>query len=147
MHVEHKAGDKMYIDFVGKKLEMVDQQSGEIREMKVFVAILGASQLTYAEAKDCQGKEDLIRACENVLHYFGGDPKDIIPDNLKASVTKSNRYEPILKKTVADFAEHYSELEPTVLVNGQTYSSWRSGFDFQVSASFNVVIEVSGVSI
>ncbi|MGJ1333322.1 IS21 family transposase [Sphingobacterium siyangense] len=107
MHIDHKAGDKMYIDFAGKKLEMVDPQSGEIREMEVFVAILGASQLTYVEAVESQGKEDLISACENALHYFGGVPQAIVPDNLKAAVTKSNRYEPTLNETFADFAEHY----------------------------------------
>ena len=78
MHIDHKAGDKMYIDFAGKKLEMVDPRSGEIREMEVFVAILGASQLTYVEAVESQDKEDLISACENALHYFGGAPQAIV---------------------------------------------------------------------
>src|SRR5690606_17337186 len=103
MHLDHKAGDKVYIDFAGKKLQIVDTDSGELRDMEVFVAILGASQLTYVEAVAGQGKEDLIGACENALHYFGGVPSAIVPDNLKAAVTRSNRYEPTLNETFADF--------------------------------------------
>ena len=73
----------------------------------MFVAILGASQLTYVEAVASQQKEDFIVACENALHYYGGVPAAVVPDNLKAAVTKSNRYEPVLNETFADFADHY----------------------------------------
>jgi transposase len=67
MHMEHKAGDKMFIDFAGEKLKMIDQQTGEIVSVEVFVAILGASQLTYVEAVPSQKLEDFISACENAL--------------------------------------------------------------------------------
>jgi transposase len=108
MHIEHKAGDKMYIDFAGEKLAITDKQSGEVLEVEVFAAILGCSQLTYVEAVYSQRREDLIRACENALYYFGGVPAAIVPDNLKSAVTKSSRYEPSINETFADFAEHYS---------------------------------------
>lgn len=108
MHIEHKAGDKMYIDFAGEKLSITDKDSGELHELEVFAAILGCSQLTYVEAMHSQRKEELIRACENALHYFGGVPAAIVPDNLKAAVTKSSKYEPSINETFADFAEHYS---------------------------------------
>jgi transposase len=107
MHLDHKAGDKLYVDFTGQKLSFTDQESGQITEVEVFVAILGASQLTYVEAVLSQQKEDFIAACENALHYIGGVPAAIVPDNLKAAVTKSNRYEPTLNETFADFADHY----------------------------------------
>jgi len=107
MHIVHKAGDKMYVDFAGEKLPIVDTQTGEIKEVEFFVAILGASQLTYAEATQSQKKEDFISACENALHYFGGVPAAIVCDNLKSAVTKSSKYEPTLNETFADFAEHY----------------------------------------
>lgn len=107
MHLEHKAGDKLYIDFAGEKLSIVDPDSGEVKEVEVFAAILGCSQLTYVEAVMSQRKEDLILACENALHYFGGVPAAIVPDNLKSAVTKSSRYEPLINETFADFAEHY----------------------------------------
>lgn len=108
MHMEHKAGDKLYVDFAGNKLSIVDKQTGEVQEVEVFVAILGASQLTYVEAVMSQQKEDFIAACEGALHYYGGVPAAIVPDNLKSAVTKSNKYEPTLNETFADFAEHYS---------------------------------------
>lgn len=107
MRMEHKAGDKMFVDFAGDKLCVTDPATGEVSEMEVFVAILGASQLTYVEAVATQQKEDFIAACENALHYYGGVPCAIVPDNLKSAVTKSSRYEPILNETFADFAEHY----------------------------------------
>lgn len=108
MHIEHKAGDKMYIDFAGDKLTIVDKQSGEVQQVEIFVAILGASQLTYVEAVSSQSKEDLIAACENALHYYGGVPAAIVPDNLKSAVTKSSKYEAEINETFADFAQHYS---------------------------------------
>ena len=104
MHLEHKAGDKMYIDFTGTKLSLIDTSSGEVSEVEIFVAILGASQLTYVEAVYSQKKEDLIRACENALYYFGGVPSAIVPDNLRSAVTKSSRYEPVINEAFADFA-------------------------------------------
>lgn len=107
MHLEHKFGDKLYVDFAGEKLSFTDKETGEIILVEVFVAILGASQLTYVEAVSSQQKEDFISACENTLHYIGGVPGAIVPDNLKAAVTKSNRYEPKLNETFADFADHY----------------------------------------
>lgn len=108
MHMEHKAGDKLYVDFAGDKLTVVDKQTGEVKQVEVFVAILGASQLTYVEAVATQQKEDFIAACENTLHYCGGVPSAIVPDNLKSAVTKSSKYEPTLNEAFADFAEHYT---------------------------------------
>jgi transposase len=107
MHMEHKAGDKLYVDFAGDKLEIINEQTGEVKPVEVFVAILGASQLTYVEAVMTQQKEDFIFACENALHYCSGVPRAIVPDNLKSAVSKSSKYEPTLNETFADFAEHY----------------------------------------
>ena len=108
MRMEHKVGDKLYVDFAGDKLKIVDKQTGEIQEVEVFVAILGASQLTYAAALMSQQKEDFIGACEGALLYYGGVPAAIVPDNLKSAVTKSSKYEPVLNDSFADFAQHYS---------------------------------------
>jgi len=112
MHMNHKAGDKLFIDYAGKTLEIVDKETGEIREVQFFVAILGASQYTYAEASMSQKKEDFIVSVENALHFYGGVPAAIVPDNLKSAVTKSSRFEPTLNETFHDFAEHY---ETTIL--------------------------------
>lgn len=107
MHLDHKVGDKLFVDFAGEKLSYVDRDTGEEVAVEVFVAILAASQLTYVEAVHSQQKEDFISACENTMHYIGGVPQALVPDNLKAAVTKSNRYEPTLNETFLDFANHY----------------------------------------
>jgi transposase len=107
MHIDHKVGDKMYVDYAGEKLQIIDPDTGEVCKVEVFVAILGASQLTYVEATMTQRKEDFIGACENALHYFGGAPQAIVPDNLKSAVIKSNKYEPTLNESFRDFVEHY----------------------------------------
>jgi len=107
MHVDHKAGDKMFVDFTGKKLQIIDQQTGEIKEVEVFVALLGASQLTYVEAVATQQKHDWIKANQNALHYFGGVPKAVVPDCLKAAVKQANKYEPDINPEYTDFARHY----------------------------------------
>lgn len=107
MHIVHKAGDKMYVDYAGEKLAFIDPQTGEVKKVEVFVAILGASQLTYVEASMSQKKEDFIHSCENALYYYKGAPLAIVTDNLKSAVVKSNKYEPTLNETFRDFVEHY----------------------------------------
>jgi transposase len=107
MHIDHKAGDKMFADFTGKKLHVVDRQTGELQEVEVFVAMLGASQLTYVEAVASQQKHDWLRANHNALQYFGGVPKAIVPDCLKTAVQQADKYEPEIHPEYADFARHY----------------------------------------
>lgn len=108
MHIDHKAGEKVYVDYAGDKLEIFDKNTGESISVEVFVAVLGASQLTYVEASMSQQTEDFISSCENALKYFGGSPLAIVTDNLKAAVIKSNRYEPIINDAFKDFASHYT---------------------------------------
>lgn len=107
MRVPHKVGDKLFIDFTGKKLQVVDEDTGEVQEVEVFVAILGCSQLTYVTAVASQKKEDFILACEGALHFYGGVPEVIIPDNLRSAVKKASRYEAQLNDSFAAFAAHY----------------------------------------
>ncbi|MDQ1327640.1 MAG: hypothetical protein QG641_923 [Candidatus Poribacteria bacterium] len=107
MHFEHKSGDKMFIDFTGSKLAITDKVTGELKDVEVFVAVLGASQLTYVEAVSSQKKEDFIAVVENALQYFGGVPTAIVPDNLKSAVIQSSNYEPLLNETFENFALHY----------------------------------------
>lgn len=108
MHIEHIAGDKMFIDFAGEKLHIVNIETGEVTDLEVFISVLGASQLTYVEAVLSQCKEDLISCCEHALIYYGGVPKAIVPDNLRSAVTKSSLYEPTLNQAFENFALHYS---------------------------------------
>jgi len=108
MRMIHKPGDKMYIDYTGHKMRLVDKLSGKKTEVEIFVAVLGASQYTYIEASPSQKKEDFIKSVENALHFFDGVPEAIVPDNLKSAVTKPNRYEPTLNESFYYFAEHYA---------------------------------------
>ncbi|MFM2133481.1 MAG: hypothetical protein RL156_762 [Bacteroidota bacterium] len=78
MRMIHKVGDKMFVDFAGEKLAYVDASSGESHDVEVFVSILGASQLIYAEATRTQQKEDFLTSCENAMHYYGGVPQAIV---------------------------------------------------------------------
>jgi len=107
MHLDHKAGDKMFVDFTGKKLQITDRKTGEIKDIEVFVAVLGASQLTYVEATPSQKKADWLGANENAFHYFGGLPKAVVPDCLKSAVQTPDKYEPDINPEYADFARHY----------------------------------------
>jgi len=107
MHIKHKAGDKMFVDYAGDKLTYVDRKSGKERSVETFVAILGASGLTYAEGSVSQEKEEWIRSNERALWYFGGASDAIVPDNLKSGVTRADRHEPEINPDFAEFAEHY----------------------------------------
>lgn len=112
MHIQHKSGDKMYVDYAGKTLKIKGKDGEQTQEIQFFVAILGSSQYTYAEASLSQQKADFVQSIENALHFFQGVPAAIVTDNLKSAVIKSNRYEPTINETLADFAEHY---ETTIL--------------------------------
>jgi len=107
LHLEQEPADKMFIDFTGKKLSIVDPQTGELTDVEVYVAVLGYSQLTYVEAIYSQKKEDFIQATENALHFFGGVPRVLVTDNLKSAVTSANKYEPEINAAFLDFANHY----------------------------------------
>ena len=107
LRFEYKPGDKLFIDFTGKKLSVIDPSTGEVTDVEVYVAILGYSQLTYVQAVASQRKEDFISATENALHFFGGVPQVLIPDNLKSAVTKAGKYEAEINSTFLDFANHY----------------------------------------
>ena len=117
MHMVHKAGDKMFIDYAGKTLQIVQKETGELIDVHFFVAVLGASQYTYAEASMSQKKEDFIVSVENALYYFNGVPAAIVPDNLRSAVTKSDKFEPVINETFEDFAQHYD----TVVIPARAY--------------------------
>jgi len=107
MHVDHKAGDKMYVDFTGEKLSYTNPETGEIIPCEVFVSVLGSSQLSYIEAVPSQMKADWIAVNQSTLRFYGGVTAAIVPDCLKSAVTKADNYEPVINETYADFAEHY----------------------------------------
>ncbi len=107
MRQVHPAGERLFVDYAGQTVELVDGRTGEVRIAQVFVAVLGASSYTYAEASWTQTLPDWIGAHGRALAFFGGVPRQIVPDNLKAGVLKANWYEPGLNPTYQDFATHY----------------------------------------
>ena len=107
MRQVHRAGEKLFIDYSGKKPEIVDPTSGEVREVELFVAVLGASSYTYAEATESQQSADFIASHVRAFEYFGGVAELLVPDQLKSGVTKACRYEPGLQRTYEEMAEHY----------------------------------------
>lgn len=105
--LNHVAGEKLFIDYAGKKLHIIDKETGEIQDVEVFVGILPASSYTYVEASYDQTRESLVKSVGNCLEYLGGVPQAIVPDNLKSAVTKSSKYEPVINKTFRDMGHHY----------------------------------------
>jgi transposase len=104
---DHKAGDKLMIDFAGKKLAITNPITGALTPVEFFVAVLPASSYTYAQACYSQQSGDFLGAICNCLNFIGGVPQAIVPDNLKPAVTKASKYDPELNQTMADFADHY----------------------------------------
>jgi transposase len=107
MKLEHEAGNEVYIDYAGKKLQFIYKATGEIIHAEVFVAILPCSHYTYVEACLSQKREDMFACMAHALSFFGGVPKAIVSDNLKSAVTRSSKYEPDVNRSFKDFARHY----------------------------------------
>lgn len=103
----HRAGEKLFVDFCGKKLYYTDKETGEQVAAEVFVAILPCSQYTFIMAVPSQKREDVIACLEACLRWLGGVPQAIVSDNLKSAVSKGSKYAPLINKTLADFALHY----------------------------------------
>jgi transposase len=107
MRQEHRAGEKLFVDFSGDGLPIVDPRTGEVRIAKLFVAVLGASNYTYVEAVLREDLPTWIGCHVRAFNFFGGVPEAVIPDNLKAGVTRPDYYDPDLNPTYADLARHY----------------------------------------
>jgi transposase len=107
MRLAHKAGEKLFIDYAGLTIPYVNQTTGEQKKADVFVATLGASSYTYAEAHATQAMESWIGGHVRAFEFFGGVPEILVPDNTKTGVTSPCPYEPDLNPTYQDMAEHY----------------------------------------
>ena len=107
MRQRHVAGEKMFVDYAGATMEVIDGLTGEIRTAEIFVATLGASSYTYAEATWTQALPNWIGSHTRAFAYFGGVPGQIVPDNLKSGVVKACLYDPEINRTYAGMAAHY----------------------------------------
>ncbi len=107
MRQAHVAGEKMFVDYAGATVEVIDGLTGEIREAQIFVAVLGASNYTYAEASWTQSLPDWIGSHRRSFEFIGGVARQIVSDNLKSGVIKACFYEPQVNRTYAEMATHY----------------------------------------
>ena len=108
MRQVHIAGEKLFVDYSGHTMEIVNGSTGEVQTAQIFVSVMGASSYIYAEATLSQKLPDWIASHVRAFNYFGGTTKQVVPDNLKSGVTKACLYEPTINRTYADFARHYS---------------------------------------
>ena len=107
MRQRHPAGERLFVDYAGHTIDVIDPETGEVRTAQVFVAVLGASNYTFVEATWTQSLPDWIASHVRALDFFGGVPAQIVSDNLKAGVTKACFYDPTINRTYADLAAHY----------------------------------------
>ena len=108
MHIDHKAGDKMFVDFTGKKLYLTDKKTGEKKTVETFVAILPASHYTFVCATESQKTEDWIKGSEEAFWYFEGSARAITPDCYKSAVKRPDHYDPEINPEYSRFADHYN---------------------------------------
>ena len=108
MRQVHRGGDKLFVDYSGKKPTLIDATTGAVTEVELFVAVLGASNYTYAEATRTQQVADWIASHQRAFAFFGGVPAAVVPDQLKSGVTIACRYEPGIQRTYEELAQHYT---------------------------------------
>lgn len=107
MHIEHKPGDKLYIDYTGQKIPYVDRSTGEVKDVEIFLTNLGYSEYAYVEASPSQAQECFAECLRHALEYYGGVPQVLVPDNLKSAVTRADKYEAEINALLSKLALHY----------------------------------------
>lgn len=107
MRQHHLAGEKLFVDFSGTKIPIIDRRTGEISQAEIFVAVMGASNYTFVMALKSQKIEDWILAHVKAFEFLGGCPEIVVPDNLKSGVTKACKYEPRIQSSYAEMAAHF----------------------------------------
>ena len=107
MRQVHRAGEKVFVDFAGQKAHVVNPETGEVTPVEIFVGVLGASGLLYAEATRGQDLGSWVAAHVRMLEAYQGCPAIWVPDNLRSAVTSPHRYEPTINRTYSELAQHY----------------------------------------
>ncbi len=107
MRQDHKAGDKLFVDYSGQTVPIQNQKTGKVHQAQIFVAVLGMSNYTYAEATWDQTLQSWISSHVNAFEYYEGVARLLVPDNLKSAVSKANRYDPDINPTYYEMASHY----------------------------------------
>lgn len=124
----HYAGDKLFIDYSGLTMPIVNQKTGEISKAQIFVTVLGASSYTYVHASMSQSTKDFINSHINAFYFYGGVPNILVPDNLKAAVISNKKGVIKLNDAYADMARHYGvAIEPARVYKPQDKSKVELG--------------------
>ena len=108
MRQVHKAGEKCFVDYSGKKPSIVDAKTGVRTPVELFVAVMGASNYTYVEATATQRSADWIASHVRLVEFLGGTPHAVVPDQLKSGVVIASRYEPGIQRTYEEWSQHYA---------------------------------------
>jgi transposase len=125
---EYRAGEKLFVDYAGQTMEIADPETGQIHEAQIFVATLGASNYTFAEATLSQELPSWVQSHVHAFEFFGGVPEILVPDNLKSAVTRPCRYEPDLNATYRELSEHYGTvIIPARVARAQDKAKVESG--------------------
>lgn len=124
MRQVHRAGEKLFVDYCGPTVHIVNPDTGELREAQIFVAVMGASNYTFATATWTQSQQDWIEAHVKAFGFFGGVPEIVVPDNLKAAVRKTHRYTPDLNPAYQQMARYYQ----TAIVPARPYKPKDKGY-------------------
>ena len=131
MRQSHVAGERMFVDYAGTTLTVIDGLTGEAMTAQLFVAVLGASSLTYAEATWTQGLSDWIGSHNRTFAFMGGVPATVVCDNLRSGITKACFYEPAVNRTYAEMAAHYG----TSILPARPYRPRDKGSDSYCTSS------------
>jgi transposase len=117
MRQVHRAGEKCFVDFAGQTLPILDAAGATAYRAHIFVAVLGASNYTFARATAAESMVEWLGAISLALEFYAGVPAMLVPDNPKALIAEADRYEPLANRTVLDFAAHYG----TVVLPARPY--------------------------
>ena len=108
MRQNYVAGEKLFVDYSGQTVPLTDPETGEVKQAQVFVAVMGTSSYTYAEATLTQSLPDWLGSHVRAFRFFGGLPAIVVPDNLRSAISKPCRYEPQLNPAYSELANHYN---------------------------------------
>jgi transposase len=140
MRQEHRAGEKMFVDYAGQTVPVYDLHTNQMREAQIFVAVLGTSNYTYAEATWTQTLVDWIASHSRAFAFFGGVPRVVVPDNLKSAVSKASFYDPDINPSYLDMANHYgTAIIPARVKNPKTRPKWKLPYRWWNAGSWHVL--------
>ena len=147
MRQQHKGGEKLFVDYAGLTVPIVSKETGATAPAQIFVAVLGASNYTYADASWTQGSVDFIGSQVRAFQFFGGVPEMLVPDNLRSAVTKACRYDPEINRSYQHMAEHFGcSILPSAPLQAQRQGQGRSRrttgrtLDSNAPASYDVLL-------